>query len=311
MPSGLELRHLLAAVTVADSGTVSRAARRLHLAQPAVTRHIQALEHNLGIALFDRTPTGMRPTPNGERFLARARLILRDVDRARTEANAGAQEAAGQVCVGLLASVSGLLGPDLAAAVRTQHRAIQLRIDVGYSGHVRQWLEAGAVDVAVLYELGDRPEIHSVPLLRERLWVAGPPDSALRQMEHVDIASLPGPFVLPAREHALRTIVEEAFAAAGARADVALETNTVDMQRTLAQQGVGWTVLPAGCIAEDVASGRLAAAELRPPVDRSLVIARANTLQPSRALMAVTRLLREVAEDAVTRGAWPSASLTT
>ncbi|GGL32577.1 LysR family transcriptional regulator [Phycicoccus endophyticus] len=304
----MELRQLVAAVTVADVGSVSNAARRLHLAQPALTRRIQALEKDLGVSIFDRTPSGMRPTATGEAFLARARLILRDAERARVEAGHGAGEVAGQVSVGLLASISELLGPDLAEAVRSAHPAVRLRVDIGYSGHVRQWLEAGAVDVAVLYELGDRPGIHSDPLVRERLVVAGPADSVLAQQDQVDIAALPGPFVLPAQEHALRILVDEAFAAAGATARVALETNTVDMQKTLAHRALGWTVLPASCIAQDVASGRLASAEIHPPVERTLVIAH-TALHPSRAVTTVADALREVVERVIGRGAWPSAQL--
>ena len=305
----MELRQLVAVVTVADSGTVSTAAKRLHLAQPALTRRVQALERDLGVALFDRTPHGMRPTPAGEAFLVRARAILRDVDRARTEIGDGGGDVAGRVSVGLLASVSELLGPDLSTSVRARHPGVRLRVDIGYSGHVRQWLESGAVDVAVLYQLGDRPGIHSTPLVSERLVVAGPADSVLAGRDRADISTLRGPFVLPAQEHALRVLVDEAFAGVGAEAEVALETNTVDMQKTLAQRGVGWTVLPASCVAGDVADGRLAAAELDPPVERTLVLARATAPRPSRAVSTVAAMLDDVVVRAVSDGRWPSARL--
>lgn len=77
-------------MTVADAGTLVRAARRLHISQPPLTRKLRALEEELGVALFERGPRGMRPTPAGEALLQRARSILAEVDRAAAEARAAA-----------------------------------------------------------------------------------------------------------------------------------------------------------------------------------------------------------------------------
>jgi DNA-binding transcriptional LysR family regulator len=69
-------------VAVAEEGNVSRAARRLHVTQPPLTRRIQSLEDELGTLLFARTPRGMRLLPAGERFLVHARAVLAEVARA-------------------------------------------------------------------------------------------------------------------------------------------------------------------------------------------------------------------------------------
>lgn len=87
----MSLDQLQAVVTIAEEGTLVRAARRLHISQPPLTRKVRALEDELGVALFDRVPGGMRPTPAGERLLDRARGILAEVERAAVEARAAAQ----------------------------------------------------------------------------------------------------------------------------------------------------------------------------------------------------------------------------
>ena len=78
----VSLTHIQSFVAVAEEGHVGRAARRLHLTQPPLSRHILALEDELGARLFERTPRGMRLLPAGETFLQHARRILAQVDAA-------------------------------------------------------------------------------------------------------------------------------------------------------------------------------------------------------------------------------------
>ncbi|ATB34559.1 LysR family transcriptional regulator [Melittangium boletus DSM 14713] len=78
----VSLTHIQSFVAVAEEGHVGRAARRLHLSQPPLSRHILSLEDELGAPLFERTPRGMRLLPAGEAFLQHARRILAEVDAA-------------------------------------------------------------------------------------------------------------------------------------------------------------------------------------------------------------------------------------
>jgi len=82
-------------VAVAEEGNVGRAAERLHLAQPPLSRQIQALEAEIGTPLFVRTPRGMRLLPSGEAFLDRARRILNAVDEASAAARAAGSGGSG------------------------------------------------------------------------------------------------------------------------------------------------------------------------------------------------------------------------
>lgn len=79
----MSLVQLESFVAVAEEGHVGRAARRLHLSQPPLTRRIRSLEDELGVELFERTPRGMRLRPAGEVLLPRARQILAEVDDVR------------------------------------------------------------------------------------------------------------------------------------------------------------------------------------------------------------------------------------
>jgi LysR family nitrogen assimilation transcriptional regulator len=81
----VDVKHLRALATVVETGSVTRASELLHLVQPAVTRQIRSLEHELGVALFERTRQGMRPTPAGLSLAERARRVITELDRARAE----------------------------------------------------------------------------------------------------------------------------------------------------------------------------------------------------------------------------------
>src|SRR5882757_3180731 len=113
----MDIKQLKALVTVVEVGSVTRAAELLHLVQPAVTRQIRALEHELGVSLFERTCQGMRPTKAGISLAERARRALTELDRARAELTPPPGLVAGIVTVGLLESAAEMLAEPLAAAV--------------------------------------------------------------------------------------------------------------------------------------------------------------------------------------------------
>src|ERR1700739_4473671 len=77
----MDVKQLKAMLTVVETGSVTQAAELLHLVQPAVTRQVRALEDELGVALFERTRHGMRPTPAGTGMVERARRVLTELDR--------------------------------------------------------------------------------------------------------------------------------------------------------------------------------------------------------------------------------------
>ncbi len=81
----MSLDQLRYFVSVAETGSTHAASRALHISQPPLSRHIKALEEELGVALFDRTARGMELRPEGRRFLVRAREVLGTLERAVDE----------------------------------------------------------------------------------------------------------------------------------------------------------------------------------------------------------------------------------
>lgn len=309
--SDVDLKQLTALVTVAETGSVTRAAAVLHLVQPAVTRQIKALEDELGVALFERTRYGMRVTEQGKVLVDRARRALGELERARAEVRPDPGVVTGIVTVGLLASTAVLLAEPLASLILREHPGIDLRVLVGYSGHLQQWQDDGDVDVTLLYNLTRTPTLNVVPLLKERLWAVAGPHAGLRSDVPVRLEDMVRhPMIMPSTGHGLRTLVDEATASAGIRADIVMETNSLDLQKQFVVAGHGWTLLPPSGVRDDVMHGRLTAAPVcDPEIERTIVLALPRTGRTPEAVGVVANALAQVVVNAVRQDRWPSATL--
>ncbi|MGW5346117.1 LysR family transcriptional regulator [Streptomyces sp. NPDC004050] len=122
----MDLRTLRCFVAVAEEGHFGRAAARLHIAQPPLSRRIRELETDLGCRLFDRIPTGARLTPAGEVLLAEARDLLERAERARERVRAA--ESVREVVLGTVAGAGLDAGHAALAVLRTTHPALRVRL---------------------------------------------------------------------------------------------------------------------------------------------------------------------------------------
>ncbi|WP_439678420.1 LysR family transcriptional regulator [Embleya sp. MST-111070] len=307
----MDVKQLRALVTVAETGSVTRAAELLHLVQPAVTRQIRSLEEELGVSLFERTRHGMQPTSAGTTMVERARRALNELERARAEIRPTPGVVTGIVTVGLLDSAGALLAEPLASAVLRDHPGIDLRLLTAYSGHLQQWLDDGDLDLTLLYNLAGTPSLDAEPLVREKLWAVAPASAGLRADHPVPFQeALAHPLIAPTAGHGLRTVIDRAAARARVKMNIVVQTNSMPLQKRLVRAGHGWTILPGVGIAEDVADSSLSAAPLRDPeVWRSIVLATGRTGRVTPAARVVAAELARGVRSAVREGRWLSAEL--
>jgi LysR family nitrogen assimilation transcriptional regulator len=268
-------------------------------------------QQEFGVPLFERTRQGMRPTAAGISLADRARRALTELDRARAELAPSPGAVTGIVSVGLLESTADLLAEPLVSAVLRDHPGIELRVLTAYSGHLQQWLDDGDLDLSLLYNLTSTPSLNVRSLVRERLWVVAPASDGLRPAEPVAMSRLAAhPVVMPSPGHALRTLIDRAVTQAGADIDIAIQTNSMSLQKQLVRIGHGWTILPAAGIAADLASGELSAAPLfEPEVWRSIALAVPRAGRISAAADVVARELVQQVRGAARQGRWLSAQV--
>ncbi|WP_082537104.1 MULTISPECIES: LysR family transcriptional regulator [unclassified Aureimonas] len=305
----MELRQLRYFVTLAEAGSVSRAAAILGVTQPAISRQIRLLEESLAIALFYRTGRGMDLTEAGRLLMTHAPGVLSGLQRIESEIGDLRGVAEGQVVLGVPPTEGHFLIPPLVQRLRAQHPRIALKVIEAFSGHVTEWLLSGRLDIALFYKLGSTRQLSSDELLVEGLYLIGkgglPEGSG-----PVGLAEIaPLDLILPSRSHGLRVLLEHAAEALDVRLRVGLEIDALLTIKALVETGAGMTILPYPAVERDVAAGRLTARPIRrEDVSRTMMLGTSTQHPLSLASRTVTRELRLQVLDLVRTGRWPGAT---
>ncbi|WP_049622772.1 LysR family transcriptional regulator [Frateuria defendens] len=243
----MQLRHLKTFVAVAATLNVTRAAERIHLAQSSVTEQIQALEAELGAALFDRSPRGLRLTEAGRRLLGYAGSMLSLAEEARAAVADTAARTAGELEIGGLETLCAAWLPPLLAAFRRRHPAVALHVRSAGSGALRAAVGRSELDVCFVFgEDGFGPGVQSEPLARERLAVIVPPGHRLAGRRAVSAADLAGePFLATEPGCVYRRMFEDAFPAGDPhRPPLAAELGSLTAACALVEAGLGCALVP-------------------------------------------------------------------
>jgi DNA-binding transcriptional LysR family regulator len=306
----LEIKQLRTFLAVAAYGSVTRAAEKLHIVQPALSRQIQMLEEDLGAPLFQRVGHGMQLTDAGRLLMIRAKKALDELEQAKYEISSSPQVISGTVVVGLLPSVSDLLAGKLINSLQSQYPNLSIRILVGYVGYLQDWLANDEVDMALLYAHKPSPSIEITPLLNEKLYVVGPPDAQLKLDCPVSLRDLKQySFIMPTHPHGLRTLLDHACGVSGVNLNIITETNSMNTQKSLVQSNVGYTILPGLVVFEDIKERKLTAAPIiDPEINRQISLALSVTRKPSLAVRKVVDELKHIIHQAIIDNQWPGST---
>lgn len=256
MTRRVELRHLRYFVAVAEEGSFTRAAARLHMQQPPLSQQLQALEGQLGMRLFDRLPRGVQLTAAGRAFLEDARAILASVSAAAARAARVAAGVEGRLTIGVASSAAthGIV-PTVIAAFRETHPEVHIDFVEGNAASLTEALVAGRAHVALLRAPVERhPEVRFDKLLEEPMLAAVARShplaarAAARSRPWVTLRELgASPFILVRRPGAPGMYADliAACEEAGFAARVAAEVGNMLTNILLVAASVGVSVVPA------------------------------------------------------------------
>lgn len=248
----MELRQLEYLVAVADEGGFTRAAARLHVAQPGVSAQIKQLERELGQPLFDRTSRSVRLSEAGRAVLPYARAALDAVAGVRLTAQELSGLLRGRVAIGTVTSLgSDTDVPGLLAGFHDAHPDIDITLAEDTSDHLLAGLIEGRYDVAFAGLAGDAPDgVDTQTLVEDALVAAVAPGDPLAAKRSVPLRALDGrPLIVLPQGTGMRAAVDAGCAAAGFRPRVAFEAGNPEVLASLAERGLGVAILPAALAA--------------------------------------------------------------
>lgn len=290
----MDFRQIRTFRSVAELGSLSKAADKLRIAQPALSRQIKLLEHELRTELFTRSGRGMVLTEAGRILLSRTAGIVRQIDQIRDDIQSAAGAPSGRVVLGLVPTVSCVLSTRLAQRTVETYPGISLCIVESYSGHLIEWLHRGEMDLAIIYGPSADLHLNLQSLGRDQIVAVGPRGSGLARKKEVGMDwLLRQKLVLPSHSHGLRALIERAAAKKKLQLDVQLEADSFRVLTSLVEAGLGYTLLPPSSVRGEIRERRLETATIsgQAPM-RELLIASPLDHPDSTATNVITALLR-------------------
>jgi DNA-binding transcriptional LysR family regulator len=241
----MELRQLEYLVAVAEEANFTRAAARLHVAQPGVSAQIRRLEAELGQPLLDRSARAVRPTEAGAAVLPYARAALAAVANTRLVVDELAALTRGHVSVGMLTSVPFDLA-GLLADFHDDHPAVEITLAEATSDQLLDAIHTGRLDLALIGSVNMRPAgIETQIVADEPLVAAVAHNRALAAKTSTTLQALrERPLISLPRGTGLRSRFDDACARAGIRPRIAFEASDPQILAQLAARGLGVAILP-------------------------------------------------------------------
>jgi LysR family transcriptional regulator, hca operon transcriptional activator len=243
----MELRHLRYFVAVAEALNFTRAAQRLHTAQPSLSQQIKQLESEVGAPLFERDRQRVQLTPAGRAFYAEAKAVLDRITYASRLAAKVAGGDAGELSIGTFAAADVKILPRLRTLLAERLPDLRLVFHSRYAVEPYAGLRQGTIDVAFMRSPLTDPELSAIELLREPLVVVMPAGHALARRRRVPIRALDRQsYVVSRRELApqVHDAVLNLIDTHGLRMQAVSGADNVHSQLHLVQSGLGLGILP-------------------------------------------------------------------
>jgi DNA-binding transcriptional LysR family regulator len=255
----VEIRQLRAFVAIAESGTFTAGALRVHVTQAAISMQIRQLETEIGAKVFVRAPRHVILTEAGEQLLRRARHILREHDAALDEIAELAGAERGRLRIG---SASAMVLteqlPSILKELRKQHPAADIAVTSGTSEVLVDQILAGEVDIAFVSLPVDMRGIKTERLSQDQLVAIASPRHKLAKQRTISAYTLAGErLILGERGGNTRRLIDQFFAQAGVSLRVAMELSRQQAIKRMVEEDMGVGIVPLQSVKEEVEKGRL------------------------------------------------------
>lgn len=261
----MEIRLLRTFKAVAEAGSFTGAASRVHVTQAAVSVHIRQLEEEISTPLFLRVNKKLYLTDAGRELLVHAETILRAHDDAKAELAALNEPASGRLHVGVASTAVTVQPlPEILGELKRRHTAIDLSVIGGTSELIIEQILASTLDVGLVSLPVEASDVLTETLRSDPLAAVMRPDHPLAKARQISGEQLTGePLILGEKGGNTRRLIDLFFEKSDLEPKVIMELQRTEAIIKMVELGFGVTILPQGSIAGAVARGRLAAVRVR------------------------------------------------
>ncbi|MFC3458558.1 MULTISPECIES: LysR family transcriptional regulator [Massilia] len=286
----MEFRQIHYFISLYEEGTVTRAALRLNIVQPALSMQISKLEEHLGQKLFERTKQGMVPTAAARQMYRLFLPIMRDFSNAQAQMLSSEGAIRGHVNIGLIASITEGVLVDTLSEFSTKYPEVGVSVSDGYTSTLTDWVAGGRLDAAIVNK-PRRPLALDVEHIvdEEMVLITGaafapslPATLTLRQLPSLGLA-----LVLPTRGHGLRSNIDSFAEGENIELTPKFEIDSLVATVKLVEQTQVATIVPRVAVHRQLANGSLRAHPIASP---RLVRRVVSVSHPRRPLNPATRL---------------------
>lgn len=302
----MELRDLHSLIGIAETGSLSGAARKLNLTQPALSASLKRLEEELGILLVRRHSRGAHLTEEGKFVLQKAYDIVREVAEVSTVVDSLSEEPIGLVRLGLPTTIAAGLIPEFFPMLRSRFPQIRLNIVEAMSGRLSELLQLGNLDLALMFDIQPMSGLRSEPILSEKLCLFVPKSHPLASKKGVRLDEITRlSLVLPSASNSIRKHINDACESEGISLNIVADIDSFSGLVNLVKSG-HCTILPTYLALQQADRDQIVALEFfRPELDWTVHLASRHDATRPRASLATGELLIEVCRNLVKNGTWP------
>lgn len=290
----VDIRHLRYFIAIVESGSLSQAARRLHIVQPALSQRVADLEKELGTQLLIRAAQGVAVTTAGQELYNRALTIVKQLEAAQTAVRELDRGVCGTVHIGVLRTAARSIAPALFDALRVEYPAVVAQVRVGYSADLAALLKAGKLDIAMQVRSGHGAGQRGSVLYSERLCLVGPPE-LVPDVASMTVDQLRGvPLLLSSIQPSYSTILGVAEAHGVVLSVVGgIEDDGAVLH--ICESGAAATILPEASAATEIRGRMLRMAVIEDPQLRRDILLSTNPDVPSTGVvLAVENILHRL-----------------
>ena len=286
MPSPVTLRQIQAIIAVCEEGSFTRAAARENATQSGLSQHVSAVEKLLGVRLFDRSATGVTPTPAGQRYYRRCIDAIGMLELAKEEARGRADIVSGTLRIGLMPTFTrAALAPTLEHFVLA-HPDVQVRVVEAYSGMLTDQVLSDQLDFAIVPAFEGRTGLKSRLILRDRevlISGRGSPFKPLAPVRLSDCAPLK--IVAPGPDNIRRRNLEIYVQSHNVAIETMIEMDAMMATFDFVARTDFVTVLPGLICVNDIGKGEFTINPIDPPLYAEFIVitpARRTLSTPAR-----------------------------